>query len=62
MSADPRGVAKGGMVSSTRVEGTGWTLIESATLEFTNQDEIFVFQMDKARKILQTEDAYLAKA
>ena len=43
MSAGPRGVAKGGMVSSTRVEGTGWTLIESATLEFTNQDEIFVF-------------------
>lgn len=32
------------------------------TLDFTNQDEIFVFQMDKARKIFQGEDACLVKA
>lgn len=38
------------------------TVREKVTLEFTNQDEIFVFQIDKAWKILQTEDAYLAKA
>ena len=32
------------------------TVREKVTLEFTNPDEILVFQMDKAWKILQRMD------